>query len=712
MNRNDIYRKTPAGEEAMIRRAKVEERKQRMILVLIDGKTSVWEMSEKVGDSALTESAIATLEAGGFVVLEKAGDNTPPPEAPLHKPVKLSQFSTFGAKENMRGADTVVPPPASHAPLMDQAEASPSAPSSAPPATSPSPVAAKQPAPQAVPVPTPPLPTSVAQPPQPQPQPQPQRSVQQVPASPSAVSTASASPVTPVTPVAPVTQPAVTSLPLSQTLPPPLTSLPRAESGGQVTASGAFTLPSFYKAPPPPPILPHPDVAVDGGQALTEEEAEAGARKRRLRWLRRGFSALGGVLLIFVIGFVGINLYSYSAEQRMLEEWLSQGLGVPVHVGQVSPVLSLKPKLELRKVQIGDTPGRNQIELIRLPGLFSRLLGLSFNAGDQVEVSGGSLDAVLLAAWKGSPAPDGMSKVRFQQIDIHLGEYALASFDGDILFTADGGLQRADLRSKPLRLEITPLDQAYTVTVLSANNWQPIPDSPLKILNLTGSMRVYPDRLFMESGDMHLLGGRYEGDLELKWQNGKVREITGKGVLTGVRIADLLEGAGFTKPAGFVGGALELEGDLSGALRFHTRGDTPELWRQNLEAHGEMKVDRSTLRGMDLIRLMRGGGSGKITRRSGLTKFSRFGFDLSVDSEGLKLEKLQLRATSLRGEGSVSIDAEGDLTGRIALLLFDGEGGPGSDLLLGGRYPLLDAELREAPGSRSVSTPTTPAGRP
>ncbi|GHT95526.1 hypothetical protein AGMMS49545_18640 [Betaproteobacteria bacterium] len=109
MNRNDIYKKTPAGEDAMFHRAKVDARQQRMILVLIDGKTSVGEMSEKVGDSALTESAIAELSAGGFIVLEKAGDDAPPSEAPLHKPAELSQFSTFGTKDSLRDAITVSP---------------------------------------------------------------------------------------------------------------------------------------------------------------------------------------------------------------------------------------------------------------------------------------------------------------------------------------------------------------------------------------------------------------------------------------------------------------------------------------------------------------------------------------------------------------------------------------------------------------------------
>jgi hypothetical protein len=394
-------------------------------------------------------------------------------------------------------------------------------------------------------------------------------------------------------------------------------------------------------------------------------------------------------------------LYSYDAERQALEEWLSQGLGVPVHVGQISPVLSPSPVLELRQVQIGDVAAGNQIKVIRLPGLFSRLFGLSFDAKDRVEIYGGSLDAALLANWRGGPAPGGMVNAHFRQMEIHLGEYPLETFDGDILFTPDGGLQRAQLRSRPLRLEITPLDKAYAVTVVEANGWKPLPDFPLQFEGVSGTVQVYSDHLSLEHGELRLLGGRYEGDLELSWQDGKVRTMSGKGVLNAVRITDLLNAAGFAKPPG-TAATLELEGDLSGTLRFQSSGDTSDLWRENLEVQGEMKVDRAVLRGMDLIRLMRGGSRGKITRRSGKTSFSSLGFNMNLDSDGLKLEKLRLRATSLRGDGGVSVD-EGELSGRITLMLFDGEGGPGSELVLGGRYPLLSTELRDASGSASVS---------
>jgi hypothetical protein len=574
MNHSDIYRKTLAGEEAMTHRAKAEERQLRLVLVLIDGKTSIGKVSEKIGDDAFTQSAVAILAANGLIALAPASAPSPA-DAPIESgPIEAARAS--------------------------------------------------------------------------------------------------------------------------QTMPTVFTPSPAdAARTAHLMSVENFALPSINDANLPVPA--HKEVEINVEPEPTEEEKEK-RRQLRARRLRRVFSVLGGILLFFFVGFAIIYMYSYSAERTALEKWLSQGLGAPVRVGQVSPVLLPRPALELRQIQIGDAPGQNRIDLIRLPGLFSRLFGLSFNADDRVDIFGGSLDAVLLSTWRGGATPGGMTNVRLRQLEIHLGEYALATFDGDILFAQNGALQRANLRSKPLQLEITAQDKAaaYTVMVRSVDGWRPVQDLPLQIQSLSGAMQIYPDRLRLEKGKMHLLGGDYEGDLELSWLNGKVRAMNGEGVLSNIRIASLLNDAGFTKSTTATDATLKLEGDISGALRFHTSGDTPELWRKNLEAHGEMKVERSILRGIDLIRLMRSGSKGKIFRRNGLTRFSKLNFDVDVNSDGLKLDKLRLNATSLHGEGEVSIDAEGELSGKIKLLMFNGEGGAGSELLLNGRYPLLETELRGA----------------
>jgi hypothetical protein len=59
--------KTASGEEAMHQRTRVMQRNLRMVLILVDGKSSVSDLMLKIGNPQLTESALAELEEGGFI---------------------------------------------------------------------------------------------------------------------------------------------------------------------------------------------------------------------------------------------------------------------------------------------------------------------------------------------------------------------------------------------------------------------------------------------------------------------------------------------------------------------------------------------------------------------------------------------------------------------------------------------------------------------
>ena len=67
MDQNLIYAKTPTGDEAVRQSTRVVQRNLRMVLVQVDGKLSVGELTAKLGDANLVETALAELEKGGFI---------------------------------------------------------------------------------------------------------------------------------------------------------------------------------------------------------------------------------------------------------------------------------------------------------------------------------------------------------------------------------------------------------------------------------------------------------------------------------------------------------------------------------------------------------------------------------------------------------------------------------------------------------------------
>ena len=57
MDNEIVYRKTHAGDQAMRQRKRLMQRNLRMVLILVDGVSSVSELAKKTGDAQLTASA-------------------------------------------------------------------------------------------------------------------------------------------------------------------------------------------------------------------------------------------------------------------------------------------------------------------------------------------------------------------------------------------------------------------------------------------------------------------------------------------------------------------------------------------------------------------------------------------------------------------------------------------------------------------------------
>ncbi len=75
MDSEIIYAKTASGEAAMHQRTRVMQRNVRMVLILVDGQSTVADLTLKTGNQQLTESALLELEKGGFIELQLGQDS-------------------------------------------------------------------------------------------------------------------------------------------------------------------------------------------------------------------------------------------------------------------------------------------------------------------------------------------------------------------------------------------------------------------------------------------------------------------------------------------------------------------------------------------------------------------------------------------------------------------------------------------------------------
>lgn len=102
MNHQVIFAKTPAGDEAVRQSTRVVQRNLRMVLVQVDGKLTVSDLADKIGNLRLVENALAELEADGLIAPTAEASAWRTEEIATSEKEEqvsaLSQFSTFGAK--------------------------------------------------------------------------------------------------------------------------------------------------------------------------------------------------------------------------------------------------------------------------------------------------------------------------------------------------------------------------------------------------------------------------------------------------------------------------------------------------------------------------------------------------------------------------------------------------------------------------------------
>jgi len=67
MDKNIIFTKTQAGEEAMRQRTRLVQRNLRNILIMVDGHASVGDLARRFGDATVTEHALGELERSGYI---------------------------------------------------------------------------------------------------------------------------------------------------------------------------------------------------------------------------------------------------------------------------------------------------------------------------------------------------------------------------------------------------------------------------------------------------------------------------------------------------------------------------------------------------------------------------------------------------------------------------------------------------------------------
>lgn len=510
-----VYAKTPTGDEAVRQSTRVVQRNLRMVLVLVDGNLTVQDLTAKIGNSRLVESALRELEEGGFIApsFEAVSIWDQNKQQTRNDQVSaLSQFSTFGSKASIPAKVADTGKVVSDFPSFDK----PSAKSS-------------------------------------------------------------------------------------------------PKTGGEKF---------LFEADRPPEMLTR------GG------ESRISVRK-----------AITGGLPLIVILLVGLGVfYPYDSLKPAIENAASRYLQTPVKIGHVGLSFAPMPQLNLEDIRFGEDAG-SRIETVRVasPHL---LLGSAKHRIPIVDVSGAVLTAnrfvAIFSALGTAPASAGnMLLIRRLRVDhgqISVRDLALNDISGEILFTADGSLEKASFQAaeRRIQLEARPSPQGIALSI-EGLGWKP-GGLPASFNSLHAKGLLQKDKLLIQSLDAVFLGGLLKGNWLLDWRSGLA--MAGDATLS--RLDCRLVSAAFAP-------SLKLEGDLGGTLRLRGVGNDWESLRSSIEALLDVEVTRGILHGVDLGEVARRGAGSVV--RSGATKFDHLHAKLTIGSGRTVGQDVRLNAGMMTAAG-------------------------------------------------------------
>ena len=460
MNPTFIYSKTPTGEEAVEQRTRLVQRNLRTVLIMVDGKSSVEELVEKVGSAELVNSALDQLERDGFI--KRTGT------APLMTP-------------EQRASKPVTAPTAMPVPLPSIPPAPPSSSASRP--LSEVTVFQEEPAP---------LSPSKAAP------------VSQINATPAG------SPFKPAdAPASPFETPATSAgSPFQSAVANPF--------------GGVFG--GVPKAEPVTPLKKEekPDDSDTDVDEVVVSSSELRSRPGKPIFTPKNM-AMAGVGLLFVL-VLGVLFFPYGMYKSRIEAALSAAVGQPVTVAAVSGTFGPAPTLVLSSIStasggisIGEVRAVPSVF-----SLFGKRKSFSKVAISDMKVpfeSAGALAAGLGGASTGESFSIGA--ISFSNVTIGMRDVSLRNYSGVAEMAGDGVLKRLSLHSpdSTLKIGVERMGEA-TNLLIEGLNWKSGENSPYIFESLKIEGDLSGTRLVAKNVEGRIFGGVIRGQFLLDWSAG------------------------------------------------------------------------------------------------------------------------------------------------------------------------------------------------
>jgi len=384
-------------------------------------------------------------------------------------------------------------------------------------------------------------------------------------------------------------------------------------------------------------------------------------------------------LLVLLLLFVALGMLPYvplNALVEPAEQLAREQLGTEVKIQKVSAALVPRPYLMLKGVEIG-TQGQRIGQVNAWPAIGSlndnqkiiKVLEIH-DANFTHKSFGQALD--WLNALGDSPKLR-IESMRVSKVALSMHDLAIGEFDGNVVLSPAHRVQHIQLHStdQKLQAQITPRDGNAEI-VLDANHWA-LPLQPsIKFRKLIANGIASRDKLQFSQIKAELYDGELEGQLTLGRSN--QWDLTGN-----LR----LKNASASEIAQAFGSPIRLSGQLDGQAALNSHAAEAVKLAANTGMSADFNIRHGEIDRLDMSRLVLAKRGQSLAGDS--TRFDSLQGMLQISQQQYQLRNLALSSKQLSARGSMTIAADGEISGNFNASLAAQSRRYDTDVAIGGR---------------------------
>jgi hypothetical protein len=389
------------------------------------------------------------------------------------------------------------------------------------------------------------------------------------------------------------------------------------------------------------------EAAVQGREAKAASEEAPVVYRTPIKW---GKPVALGLFLILILGLVTVHFVSFDGQIPEFEKLAAAHLQQPVKIKSLHLSLVPSPHWRLGGVSVGQD---GQLEVAQIKAVPE--LGSMF--GDQKAFKSMELESPVLseeglfALLFGKPQGRNfkVANVIVTNGKLNSKNFVLPVLDARIAIGEDGVWQKIALETRDHKTNLLFEPKAEGAQLEVETNALKLPFGPgFALENFIAKGMVGRNELRLSEFKGGVYGGYLSGNVSLKW--GADWSLGGEVSLRAVE-------------PGQIAPALIEEGKLEGKAVYAMRAKSYAELFAAPRLEGTFAVQKGSLLGVDLARLLQGGGVG------GKTAFTELTGSFVRDGSRTQLRQVRLAAGPVSAGGNLDVDAGKNISGRFAVEL-------------------------------------------